>query len=114
MAWIFQTRNGQLTREFFLKDETVSIGRSRNSLIRLDETDISSQHAEIFSDRDHLGKSIYFLMDLKSKNGSFVNKNRITCKQLKHKDRIRLGKLVFTFIDDLTNTNFINNETTSI
>ena len=114
MAWIFQTKNGQLTREFFLKDELVSIGRSSNSLIRLDETEICSQHAEIFSDRDHLGKNIYFLMDLNSKNGSFVNKNKITCKQLKHKDRIRLGSLVFTFIDDSTYINTINNETTSI
>ena len=113
MAWIFQTQNGQLAREFFLTDELISIGRSSNNFIRLDETEICSQHAEIFSDRDHLGKNIYFLMDLNSKNGSFVNKNKISCKQLKHKDRIRLGSLAFTFIDDSTYKNKLNNETAS-
>lgn len=99
-ARIIQTDNGQLTRQFFVKDEQVSIGRSGKNLIQLDEEIISGKHAEIFSEHDHLGQKIYFLMDLNSKNGSFINKHKVTCKQLKHKDRLRFGRQTFTFIDD--------------
>ncbi len=111
MARIIQSENGQLTRQFLINDEHVSIGRSNTNLIQLDETIISSNHAEIFTERDHHGNDIYFLMDLNSKNGSFVNKSKVTCKQLKHKDRIRFGHQTFTFIDDKDFLEKLNDET---
>lgn len=100
MARIIQIENGKLTRQFFIDDEHISIGRSGNSKIQLEENIISAQHAEIFIEKDHHGKDIYFLMDLNSRNGSYVNHNKISCQQLKHKDRIRFGGQKFTFIDD--------------
>ncbi|RDH82554.1 MAG: hypothetical protein DIZ80_09725 [endosymbiont of Galathealinum brachiosum] len=110
MARIIQSENGQLTRQYFLKENHVSIGRSTTNLIQLDDTVISSNHAEIFIERDHHGNDIYFLMDLNSKNGSFINKDKVSCKQLKHKDRIRFGHQTFTFIDDKEYLKQNNNE----
>jgi pSer/pThr/pTyr-binding forkhead associated (FHA) protein len=103
MARIIQTKDGHLTRQFFLQSDHVSIGRSKTNLIQLNEKIISSQHAEIFTEHDHLGNEIYFLMDLNSTNGSYINKYKISCKQLKHKDRIRFGHQMFTFINENEN-----------
>jgi len=100
MARIIQTKDGQLTRQFYLQSEHVSIGRSDTNLIQLNEKIISSKHAEIFTERDNCGNEIYFLMDLNSKNGSFINRDKISCKQLKHNDRIRIGHQLFTFINE--------------
>ncbi len=104
MARIIQTKNGQLTRQFFLQSDHISIGRSKTNLIQLDEKIISSQHAEIFTEHDHQGNEIYFLMDLNSTNGSYINKTKISCKQLKHRDNIRIGRQLFTFINDNEST----------
>jgi len=100
MARIIQTKNGHLTRQYFIQAEHVSIGRSASNLIQLDEKIISAEHAEIFTEHDQFGNEIYFLMDLNSTNGTFINRNKVSCKQLKHKDRIRFGHQQFTFIND--------------
>ncbi len=100
MARIIQTENGKLKRQFFIDAEHISIGRSNKSKIQLDESIISAEHAEIFVEKDHKGEDVYFLMDLNSRNGSYVNKKKVSCMQLKHKDRIRFGRQKFMFIDD--------------
>ena len=100
MARIIQTKNGHLTRQFYIQSEHVSIGRSEANLIQLNEKIISSKHAEIFTEHDNFGNEIYFLMDLNSKNGSFINRDKVSCKQLKHNDRIRFGHQLFTFINE--------------
>jgi len=108
MARIIQTSNGQVTRQYLLNEEHVSIGRSTKNLIQLNEKFISSNHAEIITEQDHHGNKIYFLMDLNSKNGSYINKNKVGCRQLKHKDSIRFGHQFFTFIDDSSEESKIN------
>jgi len=100
MARIIQTKDGQLTRQFVLHADHVSIGRAETNVIRLDGKIISSQHAEIFTEHDQQGNEIFFLMDLNSKNGTFINRNKVSCKQLKHQDKIKFGHQQFTFIND--------------
>ena len=110
MARIIQIKNGLLNQQFIVKNEAVKIGRSRGNLIQLNENTISASHAEIFTEHDQHGNTIYFLLDLNSKNGSFVNRKKVSCRQLKHKDRLRFGKNHFTFIDEKELLNKINNE----
>ncbi len=100
MARIIQTAKGQVTREYLLRQEHVTIGRSSDNFIHINEKFISSAHAEIITEQDHHGNKIYFLMDLNSTNGSYINKNKVGCRQLKHNDNIRFGHQHFTFIDD--------------
>jgi pSer/pThr/pTyr-binding forkhead associated (FHA) protein len=100
MARIIQTENGQLTRQFFISQESTSIGRSKSNTIQLDDKIVCSKHAEIFTEHDHLGNNVYFLMDLYSKSGSFINENKVVCKQLKHKDLVCFGQQNFIFIDE--------------
>ena len=100
MARIIQTENGKLKRQFVIQSELVSIGRSETNLIQLDELIVSSQHAKILTKRDKQGHEFYFLMDLDSTNGSFVNQDKVSCMQLRHRDSLRFGHESFTFLDD--------------
>lgn len=103
MARIIQIENGQLKSQHLIDTDDIRIGRSKNNQVYLKENVVSLSHAKIFTERDHKGTKIYFLMDLNSTNGSFINRSKISCKQLKHQDRIRFGHQYFTFIDDSMN-----------
>lgn len=72
---------------------TLLIGREGADVV-IDETKISRKHAEI----SLLGPDAYFIRDLASTNGTFVNGRRVTDKvPLKSGDRIRIGDTVFGF-----------------
>lgn len=100
MARIIHTKGGVVADQYILKNSSVTIGRAPDNHIHLQDQIVSSQHAEIFVETNEKGKEIYFLQDLKSKNGSFINKKKIVCKQLRNKDRIKIGCDVLMFIDE--------------
>ena len=98
MARIIQADKDQIPRQFLIDDGPTTIGRSKNSNIQLSDIVVSGKHAEIIVDRNAKGEKIFFIQDLKSTNGCFVNKKRVSCRQLHDKDRIRIGHNLFTFI----------------
>ncbi len=71
------------------------IGRSPDCNIRLKDPWISRNHAEITISED--GK--YFIEDLSSVNGTFLNGQRITKSELRHKDNIHFGKTPAIFFE---------------
>jgi predicted component of type VI protein secretion system len=80
------------TMEFELGDRPVTIGRSSDAdLVILDEK----------ASRIHCGirrwDGDFFIKDLKSRNGTFVNGERIELVKLNHGDRIRVGSVLFSF-----------------
>jgi pSer/pThr/pTyr-binding forkhead associated (FHA) protein len=79
------------------KGYSLTIGRKRNNDIIIENLAVSSHHAKIDSVGDE-----FVLIDLQSKNGSFVNENLITSHWLKPGDVISIGKhsLVFSCSDD--------------
>ena len=64
------------------------IGRVASNDVVLDEQGVSRQHARIKADSDG-----YWLFDSGSRNGTFVNDERLggTPQRLRHLDRIRLS-----------------------
>jgi signal transduction histidine kinase len=70
----------------------ITIGRSRSNTIYLAHGSASRNHARI-----SLIDGQYVLSDLKSRNGTYVNKKRIKNISLKHNDRIVLGDRSFVF-----------------
>jgi pSer/pThr/pTyr-binding forkhead associated (FHA) protein len=76
------------------KGRSLTIGRRKNNDIVIDNLAVSSQHAKI----DSVGDG-FVLIDLKSKNGSFVNEQLINSHWLKQGDVINIGKhsLVFYY-----------------
>jgi len=100
MARIIHTRGGVLANQYIIKESSVTIGRAPKNSIYINDSVISAQHAEIFIEQNEKGQNVFFLQDLKSKNGSYINKKKVECRQLRHKDRIQIGYELLTFFDE--------------
>jgi len=76
------------------KGKSLTIGRQPSNDITIENLAVSGHHAKI----DAVGDG-YLLTDLKSKNGSFVNKEIVQTHWLQHKDVITIGKhnLIFVY-----------------
>jgi HD-GYP domain-containing protein (c-di-GMP phosphodiesterase class II) len=72
-------------------DKPIVIGREAEGLRILDQG-ASRRHAEIFK----IGE-MYFIRDIDSKNGTFVNDDRIMEELLQVGDKIKIGTTVFVF-----------------
>lgn len=79
------------------KGKSLTIGRKEGNDVAIENLAVSGHHAKI----DAVGDG-YLLTDLKSKNGSFVNKQLISSHWLQHGDIIIIGKhtLLFSYADD--------------
>jgi pSer/pThr/pTyr-binding forkhead associated (FHA) protein len=82
-------------RELPISTEPVSIGRSPQSDIFIDNPAVSFHHARVFSQG-----GIYYVQDLTSLNGTFLNGVRISQAPLSHGDAITVGKHTVRFSMD--------------
>ena len=67
--------------------EVITIGRNVKNDIQIDNLSVSKQHARIVK---HQGK--YFIEDMKSTNGTYLNEKKITKEKLANNDVITIGK----------------------
>jgi phosphoserine phosphatase RsbU/P len=74
-------------RVLTLDKPSFTIGRNPESDLNLLDLSVSRQHAKIVCEA-----GCYFLVDLESKSGSYVNDKRIERVQLKHLDRVQFGR----------------------
>ena len=76
------------------KAKILTIGRLDNNDIAIKDPIVSGQHAQIASEGDS-----FFLTDRQSRNGTFVNKQLVISRKLKHGDVITIGKhtMLFTY-----------------
>lgn len=80
-------------RAYEIKKDALSIGRSRESDIFLEDLAVSRLHATVF--RDEQGN--YHVRDENSANGTTVNGQRIADHVLDEGDEIGLGQTVLAF-----------------
>ena len=87
---------GASETRFPLVDRTVwTVGRSRRNEILVDYEMISRKHAMI-----QRAGADFLLVDLGSRNGSFVNDTRVAVPVvLKHEDKVRFGGQEFLFLN---------------
>jgi pSer/pThr/pTyr-binding forkhead associated (FHA) protein len=71
------------------------VGRSFSADLQLDDHSASSRHAVIVNSSRGV-----FLLDDTSTYGTFVNGKRISRVQLKSGDKIRVGRVMFQFLND--------------
>jgi len=103
MAMIIQTVEGVVTNKFDISPPVLTFGRTDENQVQIDDLAVSSKHAQIICENiagENKDKTIYFLEDLGSTNGSFLNEKKIKKQQLHHKDIVRIGWNIFTFIDE--------------
>ena len=77
-----------------IQDPSLTIGRGEKVTLRLQDEGASRRHAEIF----RVG-GLYFIRDLDSRNGTYVNDHRITEVVLRAEDQIRIGETVLLFLE---------------
>jgi pSer/pThr/pTyr-binding forkhead associated (FHA) protein len=78
--------------EFHLSDQPITIGRSPDADIVLLDEKVSRIHCGV-----RLWDGDYYLKDLKSKNGTFVNGERTEVAKLRSSDHFRVGSTAFVF-----------------
>lgn len=83
-----------MIQEFYFIGEDNTIGRDDRNTISINDRYMSKFHARILQD-----ENMYFLEDLKSANGTYLNDEKILdAIELKSGDIIRIGSLKFLFI----------------
>ena len=92
-AMVFIHRGAQKGARFLVTSEGVTIGRSPDSSIFLDDVTVSRKHASI----EKVGTNFTF-KDSGSLNGSYVNNESVTEKVLTSGDEIQIGKFHLLFI----------------
>nr|WP_300003208.1 FHA domain-containing protein [Tissierella sp.] len=81
--------------EDYVIEEKLCLGRKSDNDIVIKDPYVSKNHFNILKDEDY-----YFIQDLKSSNGTFLNGEKILdVSKLSNGDRIRIGNIEFLFVN---------------
>jgi pSer/pThr/pTyr-binding forkhead associated (FHA) protein len=78
---------------FLLAADTTSAGRSPDSAVFLDDVTVSRKHAVL----ERRADGSWFLRDLGSLNGTYVNGEQVDETKLANGDELQIGKFKLTF-----------------
>ncbi len=92
-ALVIRSGGGRAGETFTIDDEKVSIGRTPDAGVFLDDVTVSRNHALLVRRRDGL-----YIDDLGSLNGTYVNRRRIESHKLADGDELQIGKYKLTFL----------------
>lgn len=90
MPWLIAKPGTPDEQAFALADGESTIGRTEENTIRIVDRSLSRQHARLEIDGDRA-----VLVDLDSKNGTFIAGERVTRRPLAAGDRFRCGDVTF-------------------
>jgi pSer/pThr/pTyr-binding forkhead associated (FHA) protein len=93
-ALVVRAGGGRAGETFALAVDRMTIGRSPECEIFLDDVTVSRRHALVVRGDD--GCTIE---DLGSLNGTYVNRRRVEKAQLEDGDEVQIGKYRLTFLD---------------
>ena len=92
-ALIVRAGGGRAGETFPLEHERITIGRSPDCEIFLDDVTVSRKHAVITKNGDD-----FRIEDEGSLNGTFVNKKRVEAAELENGDELQIGKYRLTYL----------------
>jgi pSer/pThr/pTyr-binding forkhead associated (FHA) protein len=93
-ALVIRAGGGRAGESFTIEDDRVSIGRSPDAGVFLDDVTVSRNHALLVRRRDGL-----YIDDLGSLNGTYVNRRRIESHRLEDGDEIQVGKYKLSYLE---------------
>jgi pSer/pThr/pTyr-binding forkhead associated (FHA) protein len=91
---VIRSGGGRSGEVFNVSGERLTIGRSPEAEIFLDDVTVSRNHALLVRRRDGL-----YIDDLGSLNGTYVNRRRIESHKLANGDELQVGKYKLTYLD---------------
>jgi pSer/pThr/pTyr-binding forkhead associated (FHA) protein len=92
---VIRSGGGRSGEAFNVTSERMTIGRSPEAEIFLDDVTVSRNHALLVARRDGL-----YIDDLGSLNGTYVNRRRIESHRLQNGDELQVGKYKLTYLDE--------------
>ena len=95
MAKIFLKFNEQVLKEIPLDEPQLTIGRKPDNDLMIDNPAVSGHHARVVKEEGG-----FFIEDLGSTNGTFLNDAKVQKQKLKNTDRISVGKHSLIFQDE--------------
>jgi len=104
MALLAQLVDDVVVSRFEIDKDSLTLGRAPSNDVQIDDESVSGKHAAVHAqDNPHFkGYQEFFLEDLNSTNGTFVNDDKVRGRvRLHHNDVIRLAWNRFKFIDDM-------------
>ncbi len=90
---VIRSGGGRAGEVFNIAGERLTIGRSPEAEVFLDDVTVSRNHALIVRRRDGL-----YIDDLGSLNGTYVNRRRIESHKLVDGDELQIGKYKLTYL----------------
>jgi hypothetical protein len=93
-ALVIRSGGGRAGETFPMEEERVSIGRSPDAGVFLDDVTVSRNHALLVARGDGA-----YIDDLGSLNGTYVNRKRIESQRLEDGDEIQVGKYKLTYLE---------------
>jgi pSer/pThr/pTyr-binding forkhead associated (FHA) protein len=93
-ALVIRSGGGRTGESFAVEGERMTIGRSPDAGVFLDDVTVSRNHALLVRRRDG-----YYLDDLGSLNGTYVNRRRIESHRLTSGDELQIGKYKLTYLE---------------
>src|SRR4051794_20125342 len=95
MAKIYIKFNAAVIKEVELSKDIMTFGRKNDNDIPIDSPAISGFHGKILKEGPD-----YFVEDLNSTNGTFINGTRVKREKLKNHDQIGIARHVIEFVSD--------------
>jgi hypothetical protein len=92
-AVVIRAGGGRVGESFALDRDRMTIGRRPDSDVFLDDVTVSRDHALLVKRGGD-----YYLDDLGSLNGTYVNRHRIESHRLEDGDELQVGKFKLTFL----------------
>ena len=93
-ALVIRSGGGRAGESFALEGDRMTIGRSPDAAVFLDDVTVSRNHALLVKRRDGL-----YVDDLGSLNGTYVNRRRIESHKLQSGDDLQVGKYKLTYLE---------------
>ena len=92
-ALVIRSGGGRVGQSFPLSGEQLTIGRSPEADVFLDDVTVSRDHAMLVK-----RSGAWFLDDSGSLNGTYVNRRRIDSHKLEEGDELQIGKYKLTYL----------------
>jgi pSer/pThr/pTyr-binding forkhead associated (FHA) protein len=87
--------NAAVIKEIVLDKDVMTVGRKSDNDIVIDNPAISGHHCRLVKEG-----GTYYVEDLESTNGTFVNEKKIKKSGLKHNDVVGVAKHALVFLED--------------
>jgi pSer/pThr/pTyr-binding forkhead associated (FHA) protein len=102
MAFLIQLDGEVAVNKIPIEQETILLGRGMDNDITIDDMAVSTRHARVVTKLLDAERDIraYYLEDLGSTNGTYINERQVQNQQLHNDDIISIAFHEFKFVDE--------------